>query len=157
MKQPTPQKRGKVSLNTVALLIVVFMSLLNFALVRSALPVLSSIGPRGNDGQPGQSIKGGKGDSPTREELLDLIRPLIPKVKDGKDGKDGQNGLSIIGPQGPEGPQGNTGEPGEPGAPAREIELRHNDVENRTEWRYVGELNWQVLMNDCEITNTCLP
>lgn len=35
-------------------------------------------------GEKGDSIKGDKGDTPSKEELLGLIQPLIPKVSDGK-------------------------------------------------------------------------
>ncbi len=135
--------------NTAIVFLALLVALLNFSLVKTALPTLNSIGPQGVQGE---AVNGIDGRTLTREELVALIRPLIPKISDGKDGK---NGKTIIGPRGLQGQIGQMGAPGEPGQPAREIELRHNDEANRTEWRYVGSLSWQVLVEDCEIIGHC--
>ena len=104
----------------------------------------------------------------------------LPIPKNGVDGKDGAPGiqgatgaqglpgLSIKGDQGTtgatgspgangaNGTNGQDGAQGDPGTEGKSVELRHNDASSRTEWRYVGDLAWRILMNDCVITGTCI-
>lgn len=138
-------------------LLMLGFTLLNFLLVRSALPPLYSIGPRGEKGDPAVV------DYDKIFSVIEARIASIPLPKDGNQGPVGPQGLPGIGIVGPKGPQGDKGDSivgprgdvGEPGTPGREIELRHNDEFNRTEWRYVGNLNWMVLFRDCEITDKC--
>ena len=42
-----------------------------------------------------ESIKGDKGETPTKEELVSLINPLIPEPIPGEKGTDGRNPMHI--------------------------------------------------------------
>lgn len=42
-----------------------------------------------------EQMRGDKGDSPTKEELISLIEPLIPQPEKGQDGLDGRNPMHI--------------------------------------------------------------
>ena len=55
--------------------------------IKSSVPNLDTMfkSVKGNTGEIGPI--GPKGDSPTKEELLDLIEPLIPEPINGKDGR----------------------------------------------------------------------
>lgn len=82
-------------------------------------------------------------------------------------GDKGDKGDTVVGPQGPPGVSikgdkgdavvihGEDGAPGEPGPPGREVEFRYNEAKQRIEWRYVGDGGWQVLIDQCVLTNTC--
>lgn len=68
---------------------------------------------------------------------------------DGKDGKDSVSVKTVIKEQVPV--KGDIGQAG------REVEFQYNNLKQRIEWRYVGESFWQVLVDACELTNTCQP
>lgn len=106
--------------------------------------------------QPEDGINGADGYTPTKGiDYFDGVDGRDSRDgRDGRDGKDGEDGND--GAQGPKGDTGQQGTPGDPGASGREIEIRHNDEKDRTEWRYVGDPNWQLLMKDCEINDTCI-
>lgn len=52
-------------------------------------------------------IKGDKGDTPTKDELLEIIKPLIPEPIPGKDGENGVDGRTpmFVGSSEPKNPQ----------------------------------------------------
>lgn len=75
--------------------------------------------------------------------------------EDGKDGKDGENAVSTITTVKEQVPI--KGDKGDIGQAGREVEFQYNSVKDRIEWRYIGEDIWTVLVDACELTNTCLP
>lgn len=95
-------------------------------------------GPRGLQGYPGP-----KGD-PGSQGLSGV------QGAQGMQGTDGSQG-SV----GPTGPQGEQGAQGNPGADGKQVEFRCDPDNNNYEWRYVGDLNWQVVepnSNACKST-----
>lgn len=130
------QRRGLLFLG----LFVLLFTLLNSFALRSQLPILSSIGPQGKDGQNGQSgqtIQGPQGVSGLQGVKGDA----------GSNGAQGATGpQGIQGVQGETGLQGEQGPAGDPGQPGRTREQRctQNGLSPREEYRYEGELNWQV-------------
>lgn len=126
---------------------------------------------------PSQIVKEGpKGDTPEIDYKLiaSMVEQQtaqrvssIPLPKNGSDGKDGE---SIRGADGkdavvdydkvrsliqeevfklPIPSQGDIGVAG------REVEFQTNPKTNNLEWRYIGDDSWQILMRNCQITNTC--
>lgn len=148
IQQELKRTRRQNFIQTVIVVIVVLLAGLNFGLLKSNLPVLNSIGPRGEQGVEGkQGIQGEQG-----PQGIQGIQGIA-----GPQGPTGATGVTgATGAQGPQGVQGEQGPPGEPGQSAREVEFRHNASKDRIEWRYVGDLNWRLLVKDCELTDTCL-
>lgn len=99
----------------------------------------------------------------------------------GSTGLQGQPGISVQGPQGTQGVQGTSGvsvtpdelasavstylqvnppspgAQGDPGTAGAQVELRVNPGTKNLEWRYDGQLTWQILLQTCELTNSCAP
>lgn len=59
-----------------------------------------------------KTLKGEKGDNPSKDELISLIKPLIPSPLKGEKGDKGE---SVMGPRGRDGKDGRDGEDGQPG------------------------------------------
>lgn len=85
-------------------------------------------GPRGLQGYPGpQGATGSQG-------------------VQGSSGIQGEPGIQgAVGAEGPQGPQGEQGPQGDPGANGRQVEFRCDPDNNNYEWRYVGDLGWQLV------------
>lgn len=88
---------------------------------------------------------------------------LVPvkgdKGSKGDAGAQGPPGVGIKGDKGDsvtiKGQDGVNGAQGEPGASGREVEFQYNATDKRIEWRYVGDEGWQVLIDQCVLTDTC--
>lgn len=153
-------KRQKIynAIILIALLTLIGFMYYNMKLLQKYISenrnIVSIPGPVGSPGQPGlrgfQGIQGVQGLQGPQGET----GPQGPRGDTGMTGLQGPQGIQ--GKQGIQGEKGDTGPQGEPGVSGREIEVRHNDEQDRTEWRYVGDEDWQVLVEDCEITDTCL-
>lgn len=128
--------------------------------VRDNKNIASIPGPMGYSGSPGQQglqgqrgIQGLQGEPGLKGDKGE-VGLTGPQGLQGAQGMQGPQGVQ--GEKGEKGDTGETGPQGEPGQNGREIEVRHNDELDRTEWRYVGDEQWQVLVRDCEISDTCL-
>lgn len=128
------QRRGLLFLG----LFVLLFTLLNSFVLRSQLPILSSIGPQGTLGVEGkQGIQGQTG-----AQGVQGLQGVA-----GVKGDTGQTGATgIQGSQGEQGPVGERGEQGEPGAPARPEEQRCvNGTPAQIQHRYEGDDYWTTL------------
>lgn len=121
--------------NLVAIVLYFIKSPAHKASSPSIISVEKVIGDQGPIGL--QGIQGAEG----------LQGALGPVGQPGVQGSTGATGA--VGPEGPIGPQG------EPGAPAQQIEIRYNADKSQIEWRYVGEFYWQLLVQACQLTDTC--
>lgn len=159
------QRQTKILWVILGLLLLINIATIVYSLVTDK-EIYPLAGPQGVEGLKGD--KGDKGD-PGRTPVrgVDYFDgrdgsqgPPGPQGPTGPQGVEGPEGIQGSegepGPVGEQGPQGEQGAPGEPGQNGREVEFRHNDEQDRTEWRYVGDDNWQVLYEDCEITDTCV-
>lgn len=91
----------------------------------------------------------------TNPDFISLLRKEL-KIKNGTDGVngvDGKNAVSTTTKIKEQVPL--KGIKGDTGAAGREVELQYNSLKQRLEWRYTGEDIWTVLVNACELTNTC--
>lgn len=130
--------------NTSIILLALLVALLNFSLVRSALPVNSSIGPQGTIGLTGATLQGKDGYIPIKGIDYSDGKDGI-NGKNGVNGQDGQSIVGPVGPTGPSGPQGDRGEAGEPGAPARAEEQQCTGTPPQIQHRYQGDDGWTTL------------
>lgn len=129
--------------NLIALLVMLSLGLLNFSLVKAALPVLNSIGPQGMTGTIGQQgIEGSSGN----QGMPGLQGVAGSQGNTGATGATGMTGpAGSEGSTGAQGVQGDTGSPGDPGQPGRLREQRcvQNDLTPRLDYRYEGDTVWQ--------------
>lgn len=72
---------------------------------------------------------------------------------DGADGQDGETAISKITTIKEQMPI--KGDKGDIGQAGREVEFQYNTLKDRLEWRYIGDPFWTVLVDACELTNTC--
>lgn len=121
-----------------------------------------SINPKTTSFPQVQVVNGRNGISPRIDysAIYEYIQSQIATLPKPQNGVNGLNGQSIVGAQGVpgssmQGPPGPVGPQGEPGVPGRQIELRYNIVKQETEWRYTGDLGWQVLVQNCQVLETC--
>lgn len=132
------------------LLIAVYVHQTKDPNVRSFPNIQVINGKDGKDGKTPQ-IDYSKIDAYIQKQIATIPTPVngINGVngKTGATGAQGQTGQT--GPQGPSGSQGN------PGAVGRPIVIWHNDAKAETDWQYLGDLSWKLLVKDCQITNTC--
>ena len=96
-------------------------------------------------------LKGQKGDTGKKGDVG--ATGTSGQGTSGQNGSQGVRGLD--GQQGVAGEKGEQGSMGEPGVPGKEVEFRYNVSKNRIEWRYVGDDTWQILVKNCQLTNTC--
>lgn len=89
---------------------------------------------------------------------------LLPTPQNGVNGKDGVNGTNgttgatgKTGSVGVAGAQGSPGPQGEPGATGKSIQLRYNATKAQIEYRYDGDITWNILVTICTLTNACGP
>ncbi len=101
-------------------------------------------GKNGTDGKDGINGLNGKDGADGKDGINGL------NGKDGADGKDGINGLN--GKDGADGKDGINGLNGENGVNGREVEFRVNG--NIVQWRYVGNSDWNDLLNINTAINT---
>lgn len=96
---------------------------------------------------------------PVEDKTLFLVPIKGDKGDPGERGPAGQPGASIKGDKGDtvtiQGLDGKDGAQGEPGASGREVEFMYNDDKKRIEWHYVGDDGWQILVDQCKLTDTC--
>lgn len=71
----------------------------------------------------------------------------LPKPKDGQNGADGKDGA-----------RGENGKNAKPADVSVSLtpEFRSNPLSHNLEWRYVGDDSWQLLLNACLLTNSCV-